>query len=163
LNSASIGSRSSIPGTTAARRRFRTGKSRRRSRPNGCAPARERDPGEGFPWERLWRGPRRPLDRARAGHWTEPAPLSSGPLFAHEEEGPPVRALQALLALYGWRGDHRRPRPPHETVVAAFQRHFRSERVDDEADASTGATLKALIEGLEYEQTQVRGCPIIGR
>jgi hypothetical protein len=36
-------------------------------------------------------------------------------------------------------------------VFAAFQRHFRSERVDDEADASTVATLKALIEGLECE------------
>ena len=90
------------PGHDGGSPPFRTGKSRRRSRPNGCAPARERDPGEGFPWERLWRGPRRPLDRARAGHWTEPAPLSSGPLFAHEEEGPPVRALQALLALYGY-------------------------------------------------------------
>jgi N-acetylmuramoyl-L-alanine amidase len=33
-------------------------------------------------------------------------------------------------------------------AVAAFQRHFRPERVDGEADASTVATLKALIEGL---------------
>jgi N-acetylmuramoyl-L-alanine amidase len=106
------------------------------------APARKRDPGEGFPWERLW--------RAGVGCWTEPAPLSGGPLFAHEEEGPPVRALQALLALYGY-GAEITGVYDHQTrqVVAAFQRHFRPMRVDGEADASTVATLKALIGGLE--------------
>src|SRR5580658_2778002 len=106
------------------------------------APARKRDPGEGFPWERLWRD--------GVGHWTEPAPLSGGPLFAHEEEGPPVRALQALLALYGY-GAEITGRYDLQTrqVVAAFQRHFRPERVDGEADVSTVATLKALIEGLK--------------
>jgi hypothetical protein len=30
----------------------------------------------------------------------------------------------------------------------AFQRHFRPERVDGDMDASTAATLKALIDGL---------------
>ncbi len=58
------------------------------------APSRKQDPGEAFPWERLWAG--------GVGHWTEPAPLSGGALFAHEEEAPPVRALQAMLALYGY-------------------------------------------------------------
>ncbi len=105
------------------------------------APGRKRDPGEAFPWARL--------HAAGVGHWVEPAPITGGPLFAHEEEGPPVRALQAMLALYGYGldlsgVDDRRTR----TVVAAFQRHFRPERVDGEADASTVATLKALIEGL---------------
>jgi N-acetylmuramoyl-L-alanine amidase len=33
-------------------------------------------------------------------------------------------------------------------VVTAFQRHFRPALVDGEADASTVATLKALIDGL---------------
>ncbi len=105
------------------------------------APARKRDPGEAFPWETLWRG--------GVGSWTEPAPLSGGLLFSHEEEGPPVRALQALLALYGYgveiTGVYDRQT---RQVVAAFQRHFRPEKVDGEADASTVATLKALIEGL---------------
>ena len=105
------------------------------------APARKQDPGEAFPWEALWRN--------GVGHWTEPAPISGGPLFAHEEEGPPVRALQAMLALYGYDVEitgiyDRRTR----VVVSAFQRHFRPERVDSEADASTIATLKALIDGL---------------
>jgi N-acetylmuramoyl-L-alanine amidase len=63
-----------------------------------------------------------------------------------------VRGQQALLALYGYAAEitgvyDRQTRQ----VFAAFQRHFRSERVDDEADASTVATLEALIEGLECE------------
>ena len=105
------------------------------------APWRKRDPGEAFPWEGLW--------RKGVGHWTKPAPLSGSALFAHEEEGPPVRAMQAMLALYGYgveiTGIYDRQT---RGVVAAFQRHFRPERVDGEADASTMATLKALIDGL---------------
>jgi N-acetylmuramoyl-L-alanine amidase len=109
------------------------------------APARKRDPGEAFPWETLW--------RAGVGHWTAPAPApapaSGGPLFAHEEEGPPVRAVQAMLALYGYGVDVTGVCDlKTRQVVAAFQRHFRPERVDGEADASTVATLKALIDGL---------------
>jgi N-acetylmuramoyl-L-alanine amidase len=90
------------------------------------------------------------LARGGVGLWTEPALLSGGPLFAHEEEGPPARALQAMLALYGYdveiTGVYDRQT---RQVVAAFQRHFRPERVDGEADASTVATLKALIQALE--------------
>ena len=105
------------------------------------APGRKRDPGEAFPWRRLWEG--------GVGRWVEPAPLSGGALFRPGEEGPPVRALQAMLALYGYGVEisgvyDRRTR----AVVEAFQRHFRPERVDGEADASTVATLKALVEGL---------------
>ena len=105
------------------------------------APARKRDPGEAFPWATLWRN--------GVGHWTEPAPLIGSPLFAHEEEGPSVRAVQAMLALYGYgveiTGIYDRQT---RQVVMAFQRHFRPERVDGDMDASTAATLKALIDGL---------------
>ena len=105
------------------------------------APLRKRDPGEAFPWDEL--------ARAVVGHWLEPAPLSGPPLFKPEEAGPPVRALQAVLALYGYglelTGVYDRPT---RAVVAAFQRHFRPTRVDGEADGSTVATLKALIEEL---------------
>lgn len=106
------------------------------------APDRKRDPGEAFPWERLWRG--------GVGHWTEPAPLSGGPIFGHEEEGPPVRALQAMLALYGY-GIELTGVYDRQTrfVIAAFQRHFRPARVDGEADSATIATLKALIDGVQ--------------
>jgi N-acetylmuramoyl-L-alanine amidase len=106
------------------------------------APSRKRDPGEAFPWQTLW--------RQGVGHWTSPAPISGGALFADGEEGPPVRALQALFALYGYGVDLTGVYDRHtRQIVAAFQRHFRPERIDGEADASTIATLKALLEGLK--------------
>jgi len=105
------------------------------------APGRKRDPGEVFPWRRLKEG--------GVGHWVEPAPITGEPIFRREEQGPPVRAMQAMLALYGYGVEltgvyDQRTR----AVVEAFQRHFRPEQVDGEADPSTVATLMALIEGL---------------
>jgi N-acetylmuramoyl-L-alanine amidase len=106
------------------------------------APARKRDPGERFPWNTL--------ARAGVGHWVEPAPIVEGPRFGPGQEGPPIRALQAMLALYGYAialtGVYD---APTRDVVAAFQRHFRPARVDGEADASTVATLRALIGALK--------------
>jgi len=105
------------------------------------APARKRDPGEVFPWETLW--------RRGVGHWVAPAPLKGGALFRPGEEGPPVRALQAMLALYGYGLDLTGVYDwKTHAAVTAFQRHFRPDRVDGETDASTVATLKALIEAL---------------
>src|SRR5271165_4402355 len=105
------------------------------------APARKRDPGEAFPWETLWRG--------GVGHWVGAAPIKGGRLFRPEEEGSSVRALQAMLALYGYglalTGIYDRKT---QAAVTAFQRHFRTDLVDGETDASTVATLKALIEAL---------------
>ena len=105
------------------------------------APARKIDPGEAFPWE--------VLARAGVGHWTPPAPIVGGPLFGAAQEGPPIRALQAMLALYGYgvdiSGVYDRQT---KIVVTAFQRHFRPDRVDGEADASTITTLRALIDAL---------------
>ena len=83
------------------------------------------------------------------GHWVRPQPVDGGPLFEPAEQGPPIRGLQAMLALYGYglelTGAYDKPT---QTVVAAFQRHFRPERVDGMADRSTIETLKALIDGL---------------
>jgi N-acetylmuramoyl-L-alanine amidase len=105
------------------------------------APARKRDPGEAFPWDAL--------ARAGVGHWVAPAPIAGVALYRSGEEGPPVRALQAMLALYGYglalTGVYD---APTRAVVTAFQRHFRPARIDGEADASTLATLRALIDGL---------------
>jgi N-acetylmuramoyl-L-alanine amidase len=102
------------------------------------APGRKLDPGEAFPWERL--------HRAGIGHWVPPTPIRDGRFFARGDAGPPVEALQAMLALYGYgvpidgTFDGRT-----EAVVAAFQRHFRPARVDGVADASTITTLRDLI------------------
>ena len=106
------------------------------------APARKRDPGEKFPWEALW--------RAGLGHWTAPAMIGEGPRFSRGQEGPPIRALQALLALYGYGVELTGVYDAQTTiVVTAFQRHFRPARVDGAADKSTLATLRALIAALD--------------
>jgi N-acetylmuramoyl-L-alanine amidase len=102
------------------------------------APGRKLDPGENFPWDRL--------HRAGIGHWVSPPPIRDGRFFSRGDEGPPVEALQAMFVLYGYGA----PVSGHfdeatEAVVAAFQRHFRPERVDGVADASTITALRDLI------------------
>ena len=113
------------------------------------APTRKRDPGERFPWDVLARG--------GVGHWVEPAPISDAAAFGRGQEGPHVRSLQALLALYGYgveiTGVYDRAT---EIVVTAFQRHFRPKKVDGQPDESTIATLRALVDGLDREYRQLR-------
>jgi N-acetylmuramoyl-L-alanine amidase len=101
------------------------------------APARKEDPGELFPWRRL----------AEAGHgvWVEPDPAPGAPL-AEGDEGPGVFALQAGLTRLGYDS------PPSgqydattATIVRAFQRHWRQERIDGVADGETRARLIALL------------------
>jgi N-acetylmuramoyl-L-alanine amidase len=75
--------------------------------------------------------------------------IVDGRFFQKGDEGAPIEALQAMLALYGYGiaisgvFDQRT-----EDVVAAFQRHFRPARVDGIADRSTIESLKALLEAL---------------
>ncbi len=102
------------------------------------APGRKLDPGENFPWRRL--------AEAGIGLWVEPAPLRDGRFFQRGEEGAPIEALQAMFAMLGYGA------PisgvfceKTEAVVAAFQRHWRPERVDGIADASTITTLRDVI------------------
>jgi N-acetylmuramoyl-L-alanine amidase len=102
------------------------------------APERKEDPGERFPWDRL--------AQAGVGHWVKPSPPGDGRFLSPGEEGRPVEALQAMLALYGY------DQPVNglfdartEAVVTAFQRHFRPARIDGVADASTITTLRDLI------------------
>lgn len=102
------------------------------------APGRKLDPGEKFPWETL--------HRSGIGHWVAPTPIRDGRFFSQGDEGPPVEALQAMLVMYGYGASITgRFDATTETVVAAFQRHFRPERVDGVADASTITTLRDLI------------------
>jgi N-acetylmuramoyl-L-alanine amidase len=102
------------------------------------APARKQDPGELFPWDRFAAG--------GVGLWTTPRPQTSGRFFARGESGQAIEALQAMLAMLGY------DQPitgvfdeAMEFVVIAFQRHFRPERVDGVADASTIGTLRDLL------------------
>lgn len=102
------------------------------------APGRKADPGETFPWERL--------HRAGIGHYVRPAPIRPGQLLCSDDRGDSVEALQTMLARYGYglavTGHYDEMTV---AVVRAFQRHFRPEHVDGNADASTIATLSDLL------------------
>ncbi|SHO66962.1 N-acetylmuramoyl-L-alanine amidase [Pseudoxanthobacter soli DSM 19599] len=110
------------------------------------APDRKQDPGELFPWETL--------AAAGIGHWVPPAPLSAeGPAFRPGDEGLPVRALQGMLALYGYEVDLTGVFDARTSLaVTAFQRHFRPARVDGVADRSTMDTLHRLIGALRQRE-----------
>jgi N-acetylmuramoyl-L-alanine amidase len=103
------------------------------------APARKNDPGEKFPWARL--------AAAGIGLWIEPSPIGPGRTLSANDKGGDVEQLQKQLARFGYDlkatgfyDDNTR------TVVTAFQRHFRPERVDGLADTSTRDTLARLLK-----------------
>jgi N-acetylmuramoyl-L-alanine amidase len=87
------------------------------------APARKIDPGELFPWQAL--------AEHGLGIWPEPP---------HPE--PPMTDALAQLAAIGYRGDL--PNTVPTQLVAAFQRHWRQERVDGALDAETTALIDAI-------------------
>jgi N-acetylmuramoyl-L-alanine amidase len=102
------------------------------------APARKQDPGERFPWAQLaeagiglWpRGARRPHRRA----------LKPG------MRGTDVQILQKKLAAYGYGLEASGVYDaPTALVVTAFQRHFRPEGVNGEADGDCQGRLERLL------------------
>jgi N-acetylmuramoyl-L-alanine amidase len=102
------------------------------------APGRKKDPGEKFPW--------RLLADSGVGLWVEPAPIVRGVQTMLGQSGDDILALQKLLASFGY-GVPLNGQYDATTmdVVAAFQRHFRPERVDGIADTSTLTTLENLL------------------
>ena len=83
------------------------------------APARKQDPGELFDWKRL----------AGAGIGLWPQPAAQGD----------IEDVPMLLETYGYR--------VHEQgAIAAFQRHFRTERIDGVPDEETAQLLAGLLE-----------------
>ncbi|MHA6643063.1 N-acetylmuramoyl-L-alanine amidase [Mesorhizobium sp. A623] len=105
------------------------------------APGRKIDPGERFPWRRLF--------EAGIGHLIDAAPIRRGPVLKAGDSGEPVEDLQSMLAFYGYgveiTGIFDRQ---SEIVVEAFQRHFRPRRVDGVADRSTLRTLRRLLDSM---------------
>lgn len=105
------------------------------------SPGRKIDPGEKFPWVALF--------AAGVGHLVDPAPIRGGRFLTAGDRGEPVEALQSMLALYGYgieiSGEFDQLTA---TVVEAFQRHFRTERIDGVADRSTIETLHRLLSSL---------------
>lgn len=108
------------------------------------AVGRKIDPGEFFPWKEL-------AERG-VGHYVQPAPLGDGKTLAPGASGPEVEDLQQALASYGYKiaasGAYD---DDTAAVVAAFQRHFRPDRIDGRADVSTLATLRALGAALKVK------------
>jgi N-acetylmuramoyl-L-alanine amidase len=105
------------------------------------APSRKEDPGELFPWDKLF--------RAGVGHWTEPAEIADGPVLARGASGGAVAGFQRRLAAYGYAVE---PTGIFDdaTVFAtvAFQRHFRQASIDGRSDSSTRDTLRRLLASL---------------
>jgi N-acetylmuramoyl-L-alanine amidase len=102
------------------------------------APGRKRDPGEKFPWGRLF--------AEGIGLWVEPAPTRDGARLGWGAGGPDVTRVQQGLANYGY-GITPSDLYDRETtqVVTAFQRHFRPALIDGVADRSTIDTLRRLL------------------
>ena len=101
------------------------------------APGRKIDPGVKFPWEAF--------AQQGVGVWFGAEPIEGGRFFQKGDEGQPIQALQSMLALYGYGLDITGVFDDRtETVVRAFQLHFRPEKVDGIADSSTIKTLYKL-------------------
>jgi N-acetylmuramoyl-L-alanine amidase len=103
------------------------------------APARKRDPGEKFPWKTL--------ADSGVGLWVKPAPFDpAGAIFTLGETNPIIEEAQTLLARYGYDVTvSGYLDSATRDVVAAFQRHFRPQRVDGSIDVSSVSTLKDLL------------------
>lgn len=97
------------------------------------APGRKVDPGRFFPWERLHR-------EHGLGAWPDAARTAS----FRDAAPPDARHLAALLRLLGYKVDAAAPGSV-EAAVAAFQRHWRPDKVDGKADRETVARLRALL------------------
>ncbi|MEO0728983.1 MAG: N-acetylmuramoyl-L-alanine amidase [Pseudomonadota bacterium] len=106
------------------------------------APHRKIDPGEKFNWR--W------LAERGIGLWVEPEPIVERHADdQHRLSADSLTEVQAGLAAYGYdcsvtgvMCDRTR------IVVAAFQRHFRPDRVDGIVDRSTRVTLERLLDAL---------------
>lgn len=102
------------------------------------APFRKIDPGEKFDWARL--------AIAGAGIWVEPEPPGHDRPLGLGSAGTEVAELQSLLAAWGY------DCPATgifdaatETIVKAFQLHWRPARADGRGDASTLSSLRRLL------------------
>ncbi len=103
------------------------------------APARKQDPGEKFPWRTLY--------DSGVGHWVKPAPIMDfDQTLRPGDRSNAVATMQKLLGEYGYGIEvNSEYNSATRDVVAAFQRHFRPERIDGIFDASTRSTLQELL------------------
>jgi N-acetylmuramoyl-L-alanine amidase len=106
------------------------------------APGRKIDPGEKFDW--AW------LAQAGIGHWVAPVPARGDDLGLDVgPHTPDTHLMRRLLARYGYETATSTTFDAKlQTIVRAFQRHFRPARVDGRIDASTLLTMQRLIAAL---------------
>jgi N-acetylmuramoyl-L-alanine amidase len=117
------------------------------------APGRKIDPGEKFDW--------RSLAEEGIGHWVPPAALDADDEGAGAgAHGPTVLEARALLAGYGYRlQPHGSVDDDMQSVVRAFQLHFRPMRADGRLDRSTLDTLSRLVASLSSPDPISAGFP----
>lgn len=108
------------------------------------APGRKQDPGELFDW--------RALAEQGVGLWPRERTMPGGD-YVLGDHGEDVERFQAALATFGYGlvADGRFG-PRTRDVVTAFQRHFRPERVDGQADDQTRARLSGLLAQCDTAQ-----------
>lgn len=113
------------------------------------APGRKIDPGEKFGWG--W------LADHGVGHWVAPAPLDEAdPGLTLGARCADVMQARALLAAYGYKIDLEGALDPDmQTVVRAFQLHFRQARPDGRLDRSTLETLTRLVSALGLKDDRI--------
>jgi len=104
------------------------------------APARKTDPGELFPWREL----------AENGIGVFPSHSPASPASGGGKE-----AFAAALAQFGY-GVAPEVDIPLATIVTAFQRHFRPEKIDGIVDAETERRLSALLPLCETTNGRTR-------
>lgn len=114
------------------------------------APSRKNDPGPRFPWQKLY--------EAGIGAWYEEQTVADyWQKFTIQE--PSIGLVQQALNIYGY-GISQTGVLDRQTqdVLGAFQMHFIPWQVNYQADASTAATIFALLD--KYFPTQLSGLMI---
>ncbi|MGI9381342.1 MAG: N-acetylmuramoyl-L-alanine amidase [Methyloligellaceae bacterium] len=105
------------------------------------APHRKRDPGECFDWARLY--------RAGIGLWVAPSAPVDDVICQIGDSSDAVREIQSILTRVGYKVNQSGTYDEEtEQAVAAFQRHFRQQRVDGAVDQSTRETMDRLLSAV---------------
>src|SRR5262249_45586919 len=84
------------------------------------------------------------------GLWVKPAPITQGPIYVLGDSNRAIVELQTLLGRFGYAlNTTGQLDGTTRDAIAAFQRHFRPDKVDGVFDISTLETLKAVIAASE--------------
>ncbi len=101
------------------------------------APGRKQDPGEKFPWAKL--------ADAGVGIWPEVKTKDQRLLFGENENDKNIALLQAALSFIGYDVLANGKMDAHtKCVIRAFQRRYRSEKIDGSLDVQTMEILTLL-------------------